>query len=254
MNKNSMISLVFVGTSEFSVQCLKFLLELDVQVKAVITRPDRPHSRGLKQKGSPVRLFSEARGLTLWTPETFTSSFIQKTAEQKCDLALVCGYGRMIPVSFFQCFSKGAVNIHPSLLPRWRGAAPIERALMAGDTKTGVCLQIMVKEMDAGDIIGRKEFAIKGDDTALEIYQRAEQATRELLQSDLIPYAKGHVQPVPQEGKVTFAKRLGDRRTGRGSGYEFLKRDPSNGSARSPFEFFSQRSLFPPEEPVGHDP
>lgn len=203
-----MISLIFVGTSEFSVQCLKFLLELDVQVTAVITRPDRPHSRGLKQKGSPVRFFSEARGLPLWTPETVTPSFIKKVTEKKCDLVLVCGYGRMIPTAFFKGFSKGAVNVHPSLLPRWRGAAPIERALMAGDTKTGVCLQVMVEEMDAGDIIGRKEFSIQKDDTALEIYQKAEQATKELLQGALISYTKGHIQPTPQEGDITFAKKI----------------------------------------------
>ena len=203
-----MISLVFAGTSEFSVQCLQFLLELGCQVKTVITRPDRPHSRGLKQTSSPVRLFSEAKKLPLLTPEEFTPSFLQQIAEQKCDLALVCGYGCIVPSSFFNCFSKGAVNVHPSLLPRWRGAAPIERALMAGDKKTGVCLQVMTEQMDAGDIIGQKEFPIKEEETSLEIYQKAIQITGELLQSTLVAYVEGRIQPVPQTGKVTFAKKI----------------------------------------------
>ena len=203
-----MISLVFAGTSEFSVQCLQFLLELGCQIKTVITRPDRPHSRGLKQTSSPVRLFSEAKKLPLLTPEEFTPSFLQQIAEQKCDLALVCGYGCIVPSSFFNCFSKGAVNVHPSLLPRWRGAAPIERALMAGDKKTGVCLQVMTEQLDAGDIIGQKEFPIKEEETSLEIYQKAIQVTGELLRSTLVPYVEGRIQPVPQTGKVTFAKKI----------------------------------------------
>ena len=203
-----MISLVFAGTSDFSVQCLQFLLELGCQIKRVITRPDRPHSRGLKQTGSPVRLFSEANKLPLLTPEEFTPSFLKPIAEQKCDLAVVCGYGCIVPSAFFDCFSKGAVNVHPSLLPRWRGAAPIERALMAGDKKTGVCLQVMTEQLDAGDIIGQKEFPIEEEETSLEIYQKAIQATGELLQNTLVAYVEGRIQPVPQTGEVTFAKKI----------------------------------------------
>lgn len=203
-----MISLVFAGTSEFSVQCLQFLLELGCQIKMVITRPDRPHSRGLKQTSSPVRLFSEAKKLSILAPETFTPSFLQQIAEQRCDLALVCGYGCIVPSSFFNCFPKGAVNVHPSLLPRWRGAAPIERALMAGDKKTGVCLQVMTEQLDAGDIIGQREFPIEEEETSLEIYQKAIQTTGELLQNTLVAYAEGCIQPVPQTGEVTFAKKI----------------------------------------------
>ena len=203
-----MISLIFAGTSDFSVQCLKFLLEFNYQVKAVITRPDRPHSRGLKQTSSPVRLFSEARKLPLFFPETFTPSFLKQVEEQNCDLALVCGYGRIVPPAFFSCFPKGAVNVHPSLLPRWRGAAPIERALMAGDKKTGVCLQVMTKQLDAGNIIGQKEFPIGEEDTSVEIYQKAIQITGELLRDKLTPFTEGRLQPVPQRGEVTFAKKI----------------------------------------------
>ena len=128
--------------------------------------------------------------------------------KQKCDLALVCGYGCIVPPAFFNCFSKGAVNVHPSLLPRWRGAAPIERALMAGDKKTGVCLQVMTEQLDAGDIIAHREFSIKEEDTSLEVYQKAIQITGELLRDKLIPFAEGRIQPVPQRGEVTFAKKI----------------------------------------------
>ena len=203
-----MISLVFAGTSDFSVQCLEFLLNLNYQVKAVITRPDRPHSRGLKETKSPVRQFSEEKDIPLLIPETFTPAFLQQIAKQKCDVAVVCGYGHIVPAGFFNCFSKGAVNIHPSLLPRWRGAAPIERALMAGDKKTGVCLQVMTEQLDAGDIIGQREFPIKEEETSVEIYQKALQATEELLQNTLIDYVKGHIQPVSQKGEMIFAKKI----------------------------------------------
>ncbi|MCY4513155.1 MAG: methionyl-tRNA formyltransferase [Bdellovibrionales bacterium] len=203
-----MISLIFAGTSDFSVQCLEFLLNLNYQVTMVITRPDRPHSRGLKQTGSPVRRFSEEKNLPLLTPETLSPAFLQQIAEQKCDLALVCGYGRIVPSAFFSCFSKGAVNVHPSLLPRWRGAAPIERALMAGDKKTGVCLQVMTEQLDAGDIIGQREFSIGEEETSLEIYQKALQATGELLQNTLKDYVEGRVQPIPQTGEITFADKI----------------------------------------------
>ena len=203
-----MISLVFAGTSDFSVRCLEFLLSLNYQVKAVITRPDRPHSRGLKETKSPVRQFSEEKNLPLLAPKTFTPAFLQRIAEQECDLAVVCGYGNIVPASFFNCSSKGAVNIHPSLLPRWRGAAPIERAIMAGDKKTGVCLQVMTEQLDAGDIIGQREFPIEEEETAVEIYQKALKATEELLQNTLIDYVKGRIQPISQKGEVTFAKKI----------------------------------------------
>ena len=203
-----MISLVFVGTSEFSVQCLSFLPKTDFQVKAVITRPDRPHSRGLRQTGSPVKIFSVGKGLPLYQPETFTPAFIRKTAGLKCDLALVCAYGQILPGDFFKAFPKGAVNVHPSLLPRWRGAAPIERALMAGDTKSGVCLQVMVEQMDAGDIISCEEFPIEEEDTAVEVYQKSARAAKKLLRETLVPYIKKQIQPVPQKGEVTFAGKI----------------------------------------------
>ena len=203
-----MIPLVFVGTSEFSVQCLKFLSKGDFQVKAVITRPDRPHSRGLRQTSSPVKTFSIDKDLPLYQPETFTPDFIRKMAQLKCDLALVCAYGQILPGGFFKAFSKGAVNVHPSLLPRWRGSAPIERALMADDAKTGVCLQVMVEQMDAGDIISCEEFPIEEEDTAVEIYQKSARTAEKLLRETLVPYIKGQIQPVPQKGKVTFAGKI----------------------------------------------
>ena len=209
-----MISVVFAGTSDFAVQCLKYVSERsDFQIKGVITRPDRQRGvRGLKKTGSPVKIFSQDKEWPLWTPETASSpAFIKDMARQNCDLALVCAYGQILPDSFFKCFSKGAVNVHPSLLPRWRGAAPIERAIMAGDTKTGVSLQVMVKELDAGDLIARKEFYIQDDDSALEVYQKAEEATQTLLWESLIPFAKGLIQPVPQKGEVTFAGKIEKR-------------------------------------------
>lgn len=197
--------LLFLGTTDFSAECLKCLLKSSFyQVVGVITRGDRPRSRrGLKKEGTPVKILSQKYQLPLWNLESF------KNISPFPVLAVTVDYGRLLPASFLEAFLKGVVNIHPSLLPRWRGAAPIERALMAGDKKTGVCLQLMSEELDAGDIIGKEEFPLAEEDTAEEVYKKVGEISKKLLLKDLLCFLKGKKSPIPQENQPPlYAKKI----------------------------------------------
>ena len=142
--------LLFLGTTDFSVECLKVLVKSPhYKVVGVVTKEDRPRSRrGLKAEGTPVKIFSQQRKLPFWTSKPHL--LMEQGVLPSSLLVVVVAYGHILPVSFLNFFPKGAVNIHPSLLPRWRGAAPIQRALMEGDKKTGVCLQVVSEKLDAG--------------------------------------------------------------------------------------------------------
>ena len=181
--------LIFLGTTEFSLLCLKTLYESRFyKIVGVITKEDRPRGRrGLKDLPTPVKVFCQKEGLAIWTLETF----LAQKQTPPCDFALAVAYGHILPESFLKAFPKGVFNIHPSLLPRWRGAAPIERALMAGDQNTGVCLQLMTKELDAGDIVEVYEFPIKEEDNAHQICKKTEELSKILLLKDLPLFLEG---------------------------------------------------------------
>ena len=154
-------------------------------------------------EGTPVKVLSQKYQIPLWNLESFklTSPFPV--------MAVTVGYGRLLPSSFLKAFPKGAVNIHPSLLPRWRGAAPIERALMAGDKKTGVCLQLMSEKLDEGDIIGKEEFSLAEEDTAEEVYKKVGEISKKLLLKDLLFFLQGKISPIPQEIQPPlYAKKI----------------------------------------------
>ena len=137
-----------------------------------------------------------------------TAARTQAPAPFPARLAVTAGYGRILPASFLKAFPEGAVNIHPSLLPQWRGAAPVERSLMAGDKKTGVSLQIMAESVDAGDIIRQYEFPTEEEDTAREIYEKALKVSKILLFQDLPLFIKGEIQAKPQKGPPSFAPKI----------------------------------------------
>ena len=204
-------SILFLGTSEFSLEGLKTLSQSkNLKVNGVVTIPDRFRNRGLKKLSSPVKIWSNGQNLPLWTPESVHSQdFINEISKHKFDTAVIIAYGKILPKSFLDLFPKGVVNIHPSLLPRWRGSAPIERALLTGDKKTGVCLQIVHEKLDAGDIIKSYSFPIDDDDSSLEIYEKSKEASHKLLLNDFVDYLKGKIKPTPQtEEGLTYAKKI----------------------------------------------
>ena len=203
--------IAFCGTPVFAVPALAALqASTDFEVVKVFTQPDRPSGRGKKLKPSPVKTAALDFGLSVETPEKIsTHDTIQWIKEQKLDLAVVVAYGQILSQDFLDAFNHGCVNIHSSLLPRWRGAAPMQRALMEGDPVSGVSLQQIVKKLDAGDVIAEKSLDIPIDMGASVLYSTLSQLGAGLLTDQLVSYLKGDIQAVAQdESKITHAKKI----------------------------------------------
>ncbi len=204
-------SFIFVGTSEPALNCLQLLMKCPAfSLKGLLTRPDSLRGRGLKKQSSLIKAFAQKQAFPVWTVEkTDKPHFLNEIRQKKCDFSFVCSYGQILPLAYLQIFPKGGINLHFSLLPRWRGAAPVERALMAGDQKTGVSLQIMTEGLDTGDLIGQRSFVIEESDHAGNVFEKALKEARFLLQSELIKYLKGELKAFPQDhSKRTVAKKI----------------------------------------------
>ncbi len=159
--------LIFFGTPHFAVPTLKALVRAELAPLAVVTQPDRPRGRGRKVVPSEVKKAAEEPGLPIIQPErTKAPEFVQWLNDQRADLLVVVAFGQLLPPEILAAARLGAVNLHPSLLPRWRGPAPIPRAIMAGDAETGVCVMWLDEGMDTGDVISRLVEPIAPDDTA----------------------------------------------------------------------------------------
>lgn len=207
----NLFSFIFAGTSEFALNCLKLLLQLEaLKLKGVISQPDALKGRGMKKQSSTVKLFAQKHNFPIWTPKTSPEEDVLRAISQKkCDFSFVCSYGKILTPAYLQIFPKGCINLHTSLLPRWRGAAPVQRALMAGDQETGICLQLMSEELDAGDIIGYRKFQIAEEDNAQDIFNKSLETTKDLLEKELIDYLYGRQKAVPQDHqKKSYAKKI----------------------------------------------
>ncbi len=203
--------LIFAGTPEFAAVALRALLAADHDVALVLTQPDRPAGRGMKLKPSPVKEVALARGLRVWQPDNLkTEEARAPIADARADAMIVAAYGLILPQSVLDLPRLGCINIHASLLPRWRGAAPIQRAIEAGDAETGITLMRMDKGLDTGAMLARAPLPITGDDTAGSLHDRlAELGARELLA--LLPaLAAGQVVATPQDDALaTYAAKIG---------------------------------------------
>ncbi|THH35066.1 methionyl-tRNA formyltransferase [Aliishimia ponticola] len=202
------MKLVFMGTPDFSVPVLEALVEAGHDVLCVYSQPPRPAGRGKKERLSPVQAKAEALGLPVRHPVSLKSSEAQaEFAALGAELAVVVAYGLLLPKPILDAPERGCLNIHASLLPRWRGAAPIHRAIMAGDTRTGVCIMQMEEGLDTGPVLLRKEIAIAPEDTTGTLHDKLSQlgagAIVEALAAldDLVP------QPQPDDG-VTYAAKI----------------------------------------------
>lgn len=207
----SKVRVCFLGTPEFAVTCLKQLLEDEhFDVVAVVTQPDRPAGRKMQLTPSPVKAFALSKGLHVISPESVNKEpMLQEIEKWGAEVGVVVAFGQILSTKFLNLFPKGCVNVHGSVLPRWRGAAPIQRAIEAGDVDSGVALQKVVKELDAGDIIGIRRTTIKPDQTAAELYEELAQLGADLLHVELMDYIRGNLAPTPQDpAKVTYAKKI----------------------------------------------
>lgn len=200
--------LVFMGTPEFSVAALDALYAAGHDIACVYTQPPRPAGRGKKDRPSPVQAHAEALGLPVRHPVSLRSEDAQAAfAELKADVAVVVAYGLILPQPVLDAPLHGCLNIHASLLPRWRGAAPIHRAIMAGDAQTGVCIMQMEAGLDTGPVLIREMTPIGAEETTAQVHDRLAQIGAGLIVRaleelpDLVPV------PQPDVG-VTYAHKI----------------------------------------------
>lgn len=208
----SSVRVCFLGTPQFAEVHLSTLLkDPRFEVVGVVTQPDRPAGRKMQLTPSPVKVLALSHNLPVVTPENLRKEpeTFEIIKSWKADVAAVVAFGQILSQDFLDSFKFGAVNVHGSLLPLWRGAAPIQRSIEAGDIKTGVSLQRMVKKLDAGPIIGERVVELNNEITATELYNNLAVLGCELLQTDLLKYVNGEINPLEQdEAKVTLAAKI----------------------------------------------
>jgi len=201
---------VFMGTPDIAATCLKRILDGGSDVVAVYTQPDRPKGRGMKMTFSPVKEVALAAGIPVHQPEKFKDEeTVQTLRDLKPDVVAVVAYGRILPQSVLDIPKFGCINIHASLLPRYRGSAPYQWAVLDGLKETGVTAMYLVREMDAGDIIDVSKTAIGPDETAGQLLDRLAILGAELLSKTLDKIEKGEVTATPQDPEqVSYAPML----------------------------------------------
>jgi len=203
------LKIVFMGTARFALPGLEALLASDNEVVAVVTQPDRPRGRGLRLVFSPVKEFALSRNLPVLQPETLRD---EKAKEEilplKPDLVAVAAYGKILPNWLFVEVKYGSINVHASPLPRYRGAAPIQRAIMNGETETGVTIIQMDEGLDTGDMLARELVAVGPEETAGELEDKLARLGAELLLETIGGIQKGAIKPEKQVGEVTYAEKV----------------------------------------------
>ena len=204
------MKIVFAGTPDFSVPTLKGLLETEHTVCAVYTQPDRPAGRGRAVKQSPVKVLAVNSGIPVYQPESLIAEAENlRLREFEADLMVVIAYGLILPANILDIPRLGCINVHASLLPRWRGAAPIQRAVLAGDEITGVTIMQMEQGLDTGPMFYKKDCRIGAFETSSELHDRLALLGAEALQDVLPDIAKGRIVPEIQDHScATYAAKL----------------------------------------------
>ena len=208
----SVVRVCFLGTPDFAAKHLQTLLNDDhYKVVGVVTQPDRPSGRKMQLTPSPVKELALKNNLEVITPENLRKEpeAFEKIKSWQAEVAVVVAFGQILSQDFLDSFAFGAINVHGSLLPKWRGAAPIQRSIEAGDKVTGVCLQRMVKKLDAGPVIGERRVQLDSEINATELYDKLAVLGCDLLQVELMDYIRGNLAPqVQNEDEVTVAPKI----------------------------------------------
>ncbi len=204
------LRIVFAGTPEFAVPSLEALLAAGHRVVAVYTQPDRPAGRGRRPRPSPVKVCARAHGIPVQQPVSLRDpEAVAALRALAPDLMVVVAYGLLLPPEVLAIPRLGAVNVHASLLPRWRGAAPIQRAILAGDAETGVSIMQMEAGLDTGPVLAEARIPIGPGDTAADLHDRLAALGARLLVETVDRLAAGRVRPRPQPDEgVTYARKL----------------------------------------------
>ncbi|MGZ5916568.1 MAG: methionyl-tRNA formyltransferase [Methyloceanibacter sp.] len=207
--------IIFMGTPDFAVPMLAALLAAGHDIAGVYSQPPRAAGRGLAPRQSPVHRFAEAAGLPVLTPTRLKSKEDQEQFRAlDADAAVVVAYGLILPPTLLEGIRHGALNLHASLLPRWRGAAPIQRAIMAGDTETGVAVMRIEEGLDTGPVCLTQRVPIGADETAGELHDRLAALGATLMVKALGALPQGSLAWRPQSDKcVTYAAKIGPKET-----------------------------------------
>ncbi len=200
---------IYMGTPGFAVPSLEALIgQPEHEVAGIVTGPDRPKGRGLKTVSSPVKETALRHGIPIWQPEKLRDpAFLHALRSLEADLFVVVAF-RILPDALLKIPPRGTVNLHPSLLPRYRGAAPIQWAVMNGDEQTGVTTFLIERKVDAGDILCQETVPIEPEETAGELHDRLSRIGADLLLRTVDQMAAGGIRPSPQTGGATPAPRI----------------------------------------------
>jgi len=201
--------IVFMGTPDFAVPSLEACAALG-EVVLVVTQPDKPKGRGQELSAPPVKRWALEHGIPVKQPEKLkVTRFHEEVAPLAPDVAVVAAYGKILPPELLAVPRMGCVNVHGSLLPRWRGAAPIQWSIASGDPTTGVCLMLLEAGLDTGPVFARREVPIGPADTGGSMHDTLAKLGADLLRDELLPYLRGERAPVPQDhAQATHAKML----------------------------------------------
>ena len=202
--------IVFMGTPEFAVASLKRLVEDGHEICGVFTQPDKPKNRGMKLVFPPVKEFALSQGLPVFQPESMKEeSAVELLRSLKPELSVVAAYGQILPQEALQVPALGSINVHASLLPRYRGAAPINWAILNGETETGVTIMYMAKKLDAGDIVTVRRTPIDPNEDAETLFARLAELGAQLLSETIPLIESGAATRTPQdEAQSTYAPML----------------------------------------------
>ena len=208
MKQTSSLNIIFAGTPEFSAVALNALLKTSHRIVAVYTQPDRPAGRGRELKTSAVKEIALKNTLPLYQPLTLRDAAEQqKLVHLQADLMIVVAYGLLLPTAVLRAATLGCINIHASLLPRWRGAAPIQRAILAGDTKTGVTIMQMDEGLDTGPLLLQRECEIHSSETSEQLHHRLAILGAEALLETLNHLSQ--IKSKPQNNALaTYAQKI----------------------------------------------
>lgn len=204
------MKIIFMGTPDFAKESLEALYNAKYEILAVVTNPDRPKGRGMKMIASPVKEFALEKGIKIYQPEKVRNNeeFISEIKALKPDVICVVAYGKILPKEILEIPSKGCINVHGSLLPKYRGAAPIQWAVLNGDKKTGVTTMYMDVGMDTGDMILKQETQIGEDETTGELWERLSKIGGDLLVKTLKEIENKTAPRIKQGDDLTMAPML----------------------------------------------
>lgn len=205
-----MVRIVYFGTPVFAVPTLERLLASSHEVVAIVTQPDRPRGRGQRVSESPVKGVARAHGIPVVQPAALKDpAFLERLTAFESDLGVVAAYGRILPDAVLRAPRLGIINVHASLLPKYRGAAPIHRAIMAGETETGITIIRLVREMDAGPMLKRRARPVGPDETSDEVERDLAAIGADLLLESVDDLEAGRAREEEQDHtRATFAPRL----------------------------------------------